>query len=163
MKNAVNLLGAVMIVVSGFLLGLSGVRRLTKRERELLELQKLMQRLITGIQFSARPLPEFILENRDLSVCKNAAQEEGMENDPHGALEKVSASLFPEQKDFQLCRGFLTGLGTSDIEGQIEHITLYSALLEENLREARTEREQKGRLYLALGLFGGITICLILL
>ena len=48
-------------------------------------------------------------------------------------------------------------------QGQLEHIALYRALLEPRLEQARADAAQKSRVLVALGLFGGITLSLLLL
>lgn len=65
--------------------------------------------------------------------------------------------------DVELYLGFVRGLGVSDTQGQLEHIALYRALLEPRLEQARADAAQKSRVLVALGLFGGITLSLLLL
>lgn len=68
-----------------------------------------------------------------------------------------------ENADMELYRRFVRKLGDSDIESQLEHMSLYAGLLESNLDQAGEAKEKKSRLYMCLGLFGGITLCLVLL
>ena len=67
------------------------------------------------------------------------------------------------RKDRELFQNFVQGLGASDTQGQLEHLELYMDLLRERLREAREEYMQKNRLYIALGLFAGVALCVIIL
>lgn len=158
-----RLLGAMLIIASGLLMGITGVSQLKKRERELLELKQLMQRFRTGIGFSSWGLAELTLQNTDMTLCK-AAQfflEKGEE--PKTALSRAGESIFSRKEDAALYQGFLLGLGTSGAQEQLKHIELYTELLSANLSQAKTEVETKAKVYLALGTFGGVALCLILL
>ena len=65
--------------------------------------------------------------------------------------------------DRELYLGFVQGLGASGVEGQLEHLELYAALVGPLLHRAREDRERRSRLYVALGAFGGMALCLALL
>ena len=65
--------------------------------------------------------------------------------------------------DWELYQGFVQGLGVSDVQGQMEHLELYRSLLEPRLEQAREEAKQKSKVFVALGLFAGVTLSLLLL
>lgn len=154
--------GSALLILSGLLWGITAARKLKRREQMLLDLKKLLLRFKTGISFSSRSVSELILENRDSLFCNRAADEPCFPFDPCEALKLASEALLANSRDQELVRGFADGLGTSDTESQLNHVELYAGLLETNLAEARGEYAQKSKLYVALGLFSGVTICLIL-
>ena len=129
----------------------------------MLDLKKAIQGLKTGISYSARPLTELIAENRDSQFCRLAAESDAFLFDPLAALAAAGDSLLKEQQDKDLYGGFVRGLGASDTQGQLEHISLYASLLENNLAQAREAHERKSRLYISLGLFSGLTLCIVML
>ena len=57
-------LGAVLVLCSGVLWGLGRARALGERERLLLDWEQLLQRLRTGIGYSASPLSQLVWEGR---------------------------------------------------------------------------------------------------
>lgn len=128
----------------------------------MLDLKKLMQSFRTGISYSSRSLPE-LLEQEDSRFCREAVREDMFPADPCAALEKAGEKLLSQKKDQTLYRGFVQGLGTSDTQGQLEHIELYSVMLETHLEEAREDCDKKSRLYVSLGLFAGLTLCIVML
>lgn len=136
---------------------------LRKREEALLDLKRTIQAFRTGVSYAARPLGELIAENRDSRFCRMAAEDPAFLLEPKTALEQAGDKLFREDSDRKLYRGFIRGLGDSDTESQLEHMDLYADLLENNLAQAGEAKEKKSRLYVCLGLFGGITLCLVLL
>lgn len=158
-----KLLGALLILASGFLMGITGVKQLKKRERELLELKQLMQRFRTGIGFSSWGLEELTLRNTDIALCRAAKAFLEKGEEPKAALSRAGEGLFSKKEDAALYRGFLLGLGTSGAQEQLKHIELYDELLSANLSKAKEEVEAKSKVYLALGTFGGVALCLILL
>ena len=158
-----KLLGAVLLVASGLLAGLAGAARLKRRARLLLDLKTLLQASQTGIRYAAESLAGLVLENQTSRFCRLAERDSQFLSDPAGALERAGRALLQEPGDVELYLGFVRGLGVSDTQGQLEHIALYRALLEPRLEQAQADAAQKSRLLVALGLFGGITLSLLLL
>ncbi len=151
-----KLLGSAFLIASGLLWGLSRFWELARRERLLLELQRLMQSLETGIRCSARPLGE-LLAQESSPFC----QGEGAS--PQEAMLQAGGRLLRRREDLALYKGFVAGLGATDSQGQQHHIGLYAAQLAHLLEGARLEREKQGRLSISLGLFAGITASILLM
>jgi len=108
-------------------------------------------------------LGELIAENGNSRFCRLAAEDPAFLPEPKAALERAGEKLLKETADMELYRGFVRGLGDSDTESQLEHMSLYAGLLESNLARAKEAKTEKSRLYVCLGLFSGITLCLVLL
>ncbi|RKJ39622.1 hypothetical protein D7X94_11715 [Acutalibacter sp. 1XD8-33] len=157
-----RLLGGILLVLSGLCWGLGEAGRLSRRARLLTEFQQLMQALRTEISYSSRPLGE-IISKSESRFCREAADRPEFRRNPAEALARTGEELLRNPKDRQLFRDFAQGLGASDTQGQIEHLRLHMALGEENLREAREECREKRRLYIALGLFGGLAACIVVM
>ena len=68
-----------------------------------------------------------------------------------------------DRGDLELYLNFVAGLGVTDTQGQLEHIGLYTSLLEPRLLQAREEAGQKAKISVALGLFAGTALALLLL
>lgn len=128
----------------------------------LRDLKCLLRSLAAGMGYSARPLSELISGERDSRFCRLAAEEPCFLTEPKTALLQAGESLLREEEDKELYRGFVQGLGDSDVSSQLEHIELYSSLLEKNLKKAEEAREKKSRLCVSLGLFGAVLFCLVL-
>lgn len=156
-----KLLGGLLLVASGLLWGWGKSQELRRREALLCDWQRLLQSLKTGISYSARPLGELI-RAADSLFCREAARQPDFAHDPRQALSQAGESLLGRQEDRELYRGFAAGLGASDVPGQLRHIDLYAAMVDQALAGAREERDKRGRLYICLGLFGGLTACLLL-
>lgn len=152
-----------MILLSGLAIGMMKSLKLAERERQLLQLQKMILRFKAEISFSARTISELILSCSEFKLCKEASKISNFNESPTLALLTAGENVFENKQDKELYSGFITGLGTSRTESQIEHIELYSGLIASNLNDAKNEREQKARLYVALGGFGAVTICMMIL
>ena len=59
--------------------------------------------------------------------------------------------------------GFVKELGATDVQGQLEHIAMYQGLLAPRLEQAQIEARQKSKISVALGLFAGVAMSLLLL
>lgn len=158
-----KVLGALLVILSGLLLGMSQALRLRKREQLLLEWKRLMGRMKTEILYSSRPLSQILREQSDSPFCTLAVCESSFDENPGGALERSGKALLREQGDLELYLSFARGLGASDTQGQLEHLELYSGMLESRLEDSRVNRAEKSRLYVSLGLFGGLLVCMVIL
>lgn len=160
--DMMKLLGSVFLLLGGLLWGFSKARELWQRERLLGQWQRLIESLKTGVSFAARPLGDLIREDGS-PFCREAAASPLFSQNPQQALLQAGKRLLPRQGDKALYQGFAQGLGTSDAAGQLRHLELYASLVGQALLEAREERDKRSRLYICLGLFGGLTLCLLLL
>ena len=145
------------------LAGALGAARLRRRARLLLELKAMLQRFQTGIRYAAESLPEMILEQENCRFCRMAERDGEFLTDPAGALERAGRALLWDREDLEWYLRVVAGLGVTDTQGQLEHLRLYSALLEPRLSQAREEAAQKAKISVALGLFAGTALALLLL
>ena len=162
LPDMMKLLGSVFLLLGGLLWGFSKARELWQRERLLGQWQRLIESLITGVSFAARPLGDLIREDGS-PFCREAAASPLFSQNPQQALLQAGNRLLPRQGDKALYQGFAQGLGASDAAGQLRHLELYASLVGQALLAVREERDKRSRLYICLGLFGGLTLCLLLL
>lgn len=158
-----KLIGAAFILLSGVCIGMKKSGELKTREERLLALKRMIQVFRTEICYTARPLDQLISENRESVFCSLAMKEPSIFQDPKDALQNAGKQLLKDTGDLELYRSLVKGLGESDSQSQMEHLDLYAELLETRLKQAEEAKEKKSRLYVCLGLFGGITLCLVLL
>ena len=155
-----KLLGLILVAASGLVWGMGKGRQLRSRVSLLGELRRLIQRLHTEIGSTARPLGELLAGN-SCRLCQEARRQRDFAQNPCRALGQAGEALFGDGEDGALCRGLAQGLGTSGVQGQLEHLELYGGLVEARLRQAEEECRQKSRLYLALGALGGLAVCIL--
>lgn len=74
------------------------------------------------------------------------------------ALPQLSVSRGLKTEDLSLLRDFGRLLGTTDIQGQINHIELYKSLFDSQLKKSESEYSAKSRLYKLLGFFAGASL-----
>jgi hypothetical protein len=145
------------------LAGILAAGRLKRRVRLLLDLKALLQGFQTGIRYTAGSVAELILEREGSPFCRLAERDGEFLLDPVGALSRAGECLLWDGGDLEWYRGFTAGLGVSDTQGQLEHIGLYRSLLEPRLAQAQEEAKQKTKIFIAVGLFAGVTLCLLLI
>ncbi len=93
-------------------------------------------------------------------------------DDIYGAVARRHGGMRPEsllhqpgltRDDRALYAAFLSGLGGTDLSGQLAHCAHYAALLNGQLEVARKAEAEKAKLYRMLGLFGGLSIIIFLI
>lgn len=78
-------------------------------------------------------------------------------------VSDIPKSFALKKDDISLIFEFGKLLGTTDVEGQLNHINLYKELIDTNINNSFSELNSKSKLYKLLGLFAGLTIALLLL
>lgn len=159
-----KLTGAILLTGTGLCFGLIKGEELKRRERMLAALIRLITRMGTRLRYTAAPLAD---------ILSHAAEEGG-----YAPLELPcfsTATPFPAcwnvliektglpQEDRQLLRSFGEEMGRTDLTGQLAHIEMYGALLEEQRRHAAEEYRKKGRLPAVLWTAGAAAAALLLL
>lgn len=156
-------LGAILIIASGLCLGLSFSAALHRRENTLLDLRQMLQSFKAGIGCTASPLSLLVAQNSGSRFCTLARAEPQFSTNPKSALLSSGEKLLKNQDDLKLYTDFVNGLGETDTQAQLEHIELYAQLLQVSITAAANDCKSKSRLYTYMGLFGGISLCLVLI
>ncbi len=152
-----------MILLSGLTIGMIRSMALKERESALQEWKKLLLRFKTEISFSAKSLTDLIEECQEYRFCQYAFEDSFFTQNPIESMKKAGPKILKNSKDNKLYEEFLEELGISNVEGQIEHLQLYMNLVSVNLQEAKEDVTQKSKLYIALGCFGAVTICMLMI
>ncbi len=167
-------LGALMVVVSSTLWGWQVAARVEARPRELRALMHLLEVLETDIAYAAVPLPQ-ALRRAERTVAEPAATlarvaagglvgprpapvAEAWQN----AIRQASASAALSVADWAAMSELADVLGASGRDDQIRHLRLAHARLGEAVGPAEAEARRLGRVWRALGLFGGLGVALAL-
>lgn len=166
-----KLLGLLLISSVGAMLGLSASIKLKTRVQFLERYITLLKETKTRIRLSACDIRELFKGNTgyeplDTMTDNFTDRVKGGERVKDAWLAAVSDSCADRgisRIDRELIAEFGIEFGQSDIDGEINHIDMHISLVEDRLVQARSELTQKGKLYRTLGLFGGITVSLIIL
>lgn len=166
-----KLIGLFLISATGGLIGINASLRLKTRTEFLEKYIGLMNETKTRIRLSACDIRELFksdlgYEPLDLMTAEFTRSIKNKSN-AKNAWEKAVAYTFRRYRlskaDKALILEFGAEFGQSDIDGEINHIDLHLALVEDRLEKARLELMQKGKLYRTLGIFGGLTVSLIII
>lgn len=166
-----KLLGLFLISSVGALIGVQASLKLKKRVQFLEKYITLMKETKTRIRLSACDIRELFKSNTgfapldDMTTNFTLYVKKGdtVKNAWHKAVSTSYKSHNISRADTELIAEFGAEFGQSDIDGEINHIDMHTALIEDRLIQARSELSQKGKLYRTLGLFAGITVSLIIL
>ena len=168
-----KLIGLLMIVLAGIGVGLYASACLKRRAASFERLDSLIGYMETQIRYSAAPISEVIAqaaqggEFDSLTFLVQASRLISRGQPPETALaiavKKYGEESCLNKADRELLLQFGRGLGKSDLEGQLAHCASYRRLIADRLQTARGEAAAKGRLYLTLGIAGGLSLALLLL
>lgn len=126
--------------------------------------------LSTQIRFSGDNL-FVILERENESLltpifneCVNSKESKmSFANKWQKGVDKLPKSYGLNSDDKLLISEFGRGLGTTDIEGQLEHCALFLTRFEEKISEIKEDSKQKVKLYKTLGVFFGIALVILII
>ena len=168
-----KLVGLALIAAAGVFLGVMASQNLRRRALALEQMEKLIVRLSTQIKYTAAPVQELLpaaMKSGEYEALRFLGPlREGLaqESDFPRLWEAAVAGRggdcgFTLQDKALLCE-FGRGLGVSDLEGTQSHCGLYRDLFHKQAEAARQDVSSKGRLYITLGIAGGLGLALLLL
>lgn len=147
---SVKLLGLLLVFLFFTLIGFYQSYKLTRRRNNLGEILLFLNRMETNIRYRNDDIFTLVFEFAEdiLVPLKNAVDIEG--------YNKEIQSLPLEKQDKTLLIKFFSGLGSTDIEGQLSHIKLYTEFFNEQYEKSKEDIIKKSKLYRMLGLFSGL-------
>ena len=148
-------------------MGYTESHRLARRVDCLEAFLRFLSAAQTEIRFSGTPIRQIIrLHGGELSFLTACLQNCDAGANFSGAwrrsVEKEGKSEGFSLPDRKLLAAFGKEFGGSDTQGQLSLCELYTALFQGNLKTAKEEKNKKARLYLTLGIFGGLAASLLL-
>lgn len=159
-------MGALLLMAAGFLAGYMESHKLTVRVEKLEAFLRFLSSSRAEIRYSSMPVETILKTHGEGIAFFSRLQGAGgsgnwMETWKKAVSEHAGSEGF-SRKDLDLLQGFGTGFGSSDTESQVAHFSLYETLTASAVSEARAERDRKSKLYLMLGVFGGIAAAILL-
>lgn len=159
--------GALILIAAGALAGYMESHRLAVRVEQLERFLRFVSCAQTEIRFSALPVEQIVQRHGSdlefLRQCGDSFQKSGdFQSAWQAGVKGCAKSGGFNDKDVELLKGFGSGFGVSDTDGQLSHCALYYELTAQNLKEARGEKERKSRLYQMFGVFSGMAAALLL-
>ena len=94
-----------------------------------------------------------------LSVCFGTKHSD-FSNYWQKAITSIPQSYGLKNDDLTVLEDFGKALGTTDVEGQLNHIELYKNILNSQLKKSKEEYKEKSKLYKVLGFFTGSIIAI---
>ncbi|NPV90399.1 MAG: stage III sporulation protein AB [Firmicutes bacterium] len=170
-----KLIGAAMVVAAGQMIGTGIGRQYRQRSQELRTLQSALLFLQTEIGYTATPLPEalervarnleFPLREVFAETAGGLRRHEGTTAGEAwaGSLEKYSGYLALKPRDLGILKNLGEALGKSGREEQEKHLLLAREQLQQEERQAESERLRYEPLYRYSGLLVGLLIVIVLL
>ena len=157
------------MALAGTGLGYYSTCRLQRHIGELEKWQRLIVFLEGRLRYTAAPVQEMLraasLQVRGLEFLKESLScpAEDFADVWERSIDRYAALNALTSADSTLWKEMGNVLGRSDRESQLSALELYARRLSDALEEARCEAREKGKLYLSLGVTGGMAAALLLL
>ncbi|OUM96876.1 MAG: stage III sporulation protein AB [Thermobacillus sp. ZCTH02-B1] len=169
-----KLAGAMLVLVSGTLIGFRQAARYADRTAQIRDLLHALQRLETEIGFGHTPLPEALgraatgaAEPVAAIFIRTAERLRADGASVRDALRAAVAEVWPRTAMREPERAALTrlgdALGISDREDQIRHLRLAAALLAAEEAGARDEQIRYGKMWRSLGFMAALLVVILML
>ncbi|MBQ8550864.1 MAG: stage III sporulation protein AB [Clostridia bacterium] len=136
-----KILGALLLLAATTTLGAWSASRLYRRERKLRQMYKFIDSLCEEIRLTRAELPDALERTGGSKMLSD-----GVWTDTYGL----------NVGDIRVLDSFLSALGKTDIEGQINNARLHKSALLERINEATEEKKKFSKLYLSLGFLCGM-------
>lgn len=164
MTLSLKLFGGVFIALSGLLVGIFFSSRLTARREFLTGFISFLSALETNIRYRSDDIITLIKFSCtstlvDIFSSKSVVFKEFW----NYSINSIPKTNGLTSEDIKLLYDFGELLGTTDTEGQLNHIALYKELFQTELDKAVEDCKNKSKLYKILGFFSGAAVALILI
>lgn len=145
----IKCIGLFLALIFFTLMGTYFSQKLRKRRDYLSTILLFLNRLLTDIRYKSEDLSQMIFHCADdeLTPLKNV--------DDNNYIPVIDTLPF-QKEDKSMLKDFFSRLGTTDVEGQISHIKLYTDFFNEQYDNAKEEIKRKSKLYQMLGFFIGL-------
>lgn len=161
--------GALILLVCSTIEGFRRCAMLYKRRQFIEDFIGFLNILKTKMRFSMSEIKQLISDTQDFPTLKSLySLFPGDNNVPlltlwKSGIKKCAAESALSKADVNFLCEFALQLGSTDLEGQTEHIELYCTLCERRLNEAENDIKQKSKLYRMLGFFAGAAAALVII
>lgn len=158
-----KIIGSFFVIGSCFLFGVYLSQKLKNRKDYLSSFIDFLTNLNTNVRYLSDDIFSLIHKSskemllfKDVNCCDLTIYWEDY-------LSSLPSNYGLKKDDYSIIKSFGDMLGKTDIEGQINHISLHKELFAVQLKNAESEYISKSKLYKVLGLFFGVSIVLMII
>lgn len=164
-------IGIILIIMSATALGMSKSSEFKRRVKYLDSMQSCVLQFENEIRFTQTPILHAFESISDLAydVIKdiflyaahrmNEASGETVASIWQESVNKFTDRIYDE--DAELFSVFSECLGSSDLEGHLKCIDMFSSKLAQNCQKAKDQFEKNNKLFKNLGIYSGILLAIL--
>ncbi len=172
----IKFIGALLLLISGTLIGFMQAAKIAERPRQLRQLIHMLQRLLTEISYGQTLLPDALLRAAGTSkgpvqhLIKKAGEQLGESGGEH-TFEQVWSDAINEywahtamkttEKTVLLRLG--SSLGISDIADQAKHIQLATDQLKLEEESSREDQRRYEAMWKSLGVLAAVLLIILMM
>ncbi len=157
----IKIIGSLLLLLSVTVCGFYFSNRLKLRRDFLLAFIEFLTNLETNIRYTSDDIINLVKRSAPNYLTDIFCTDSYVFTDYWtDSLSRIPKSYGLKADDCSLLSEFGKLLGTTDIEGQLNHIELYKTLFKNSLDNSEKEYKSKGKLYRLLGFFCGATLAI---
>lgn len=162
MSFYLKLFGAVLLVCSTTFCGFMLSGKLKSRSKFLLAFQDFICTLETNIRYNSDDIIRIIEKSAINPMLSAFSNTKSLDFSSYWktAISSIPKNYGLNNEDVAILNDFGKSLGTTDIEGQLNHIALYKDIFNQQLSKSKEEYREKSKLYKVLGFFTGSIIAI---
>ena len=160
-----KIIGACIVVFSGFLLGYTFLSNVSKRINELTEIKAKLHLIRAQMSFLHTELKEIFFKLGDFEnkVVENFFKEVLTNHQFEQGIEVLEQSSFLSTDDIKVIKDFLNLFGKTDMESQINNLDYILNALNLKIDALILMRDNKGKIIMGSSVGSAIVIAILML
>lgn len=156
-----KLLGAIFVSITVSLIGFLYCERLKNRVRYLESLKSFILNCGNKMRFCSYDIFTILNEcdDKEIMFLKKINRVSITDSKK---LNDIFSVVLSDESDIKALVGFISELGSSDIEGQKIHCDYYFDVFSKLHNEAKQKLNENGKLYRTLFIFGGLALFILI-
>ena len=164
----------IILIIIFFLCTYIGIlisKKYSNREKELKQMKTALNIFLNKVKLTYEPIPNIfneISKKVDLNhlnisnIFKNAFEKMEYMSAGDAWIESLNNSNTNMKKeDIEILKGLSNLMGKVDVEGQASQIQLIDKFLDEQIEDAKKEKEKNSKMYKTLGIIVGLAVIIV--
>lgn len=164
----------IILIIIFFLCTYIGIlisKKYSNREKELKQMKTALNIFLNKVKLTYEPIPNIfneISKKVDLNhlnisnIFKNASEKMEYMSAGDAWIESLNNSNTNMKKeDIEILKGLSNLMGKVDVEGQASQIQLIDNFLDEQIEDAKKEKEKNSKMYKTLGIIVGLAVVIV--
>ncbi len=157
-----KIIGALTVLSGAVLMGITGYYRLSGRVRALCRVQSSANIIEMRLRCMCMPLDDCFADTDEIFSLASQLIKKGI-SPAEALLQSAEKHAFLQKEDIEIFKSYALGLNSDDCEGQLAGVKMFSARIENALKNAEKDLNTRGKLTLQGSILLGAAVVIILI